>query len=150
VRRSAPVLSLAVSLAFLVLTVVATIAASSRGNCGDGHYRPPCSMFALGIVIYGLVAVGAVATLITLVALILRQRVPPLLKASSVLYVAALLSLAVPVLAAGNKLAGAIVVLGVFPLSLGLLAAASVCLILWLGQAMSRKLGYDSSSIAVS
>jgi hypothetical protein len=134
----ATVLSVVFSLSYLILAEVITSVASSRGMCGDGDLRPPCAMFFVAIAIYGIAGIGTVSTLGTLVAVALRRRVPQLLKASSVLNVTAVLVLVLPVLAAGNNLAGAIVVMLTLPLTILLLAAAWVCFVIWLGRSMIR------------
>ena len=127
-RGSAPLLSFLVSVGYLLLAVVITAAASFRGMCGDGDFRlPPCAGFAFGIALYGALALGAVTTVISFVAFILRRRFPRLLNVSSILFVLALAFFVIPVTAAGNKLAGAIVVLMVFPFSLLLLSTALIC-----------------------
>lgn len=117
------------------MAVLIAAAASFRGMCGDGDFRPPCGMFAFGVALYGVLAIGAVTTLVTMAAVLLRRGFPPLLKVSSILYALTLTSFALPVRAAGNKFAGAIVVMMVAPISLLLLAAASVCFVLWIGHA---------------
>src|SRR5437016_4929626 len=106
--------------------------------CGDGDLRPPCGMFAFGVALYGALAIGAMITLIVLVRIVLKRRVSPLLKTSAILYASALLSFVLPVRAAGNKLAGAIVVMMILPISLVLLAAAFMCLVLWAGRAWAQ------------
>ena len=138
-RRSARLLSFLFSVGYLLLAVLITTAASFRGMCGDGDFRrPPCAGFAFGIALYGALALGAVTTGISFGALILRRRFPRLLNLSSILYVLALAFIVIPVTAAGNKFAGAIVVLIVFPFSLLLLSAALICFLLWIGHAAHR------------
>jgi hypothetical protein len=95
-------------------------------------------MFAFGVALYGTLAVGAVIALVVLVGIVLKRPVSSLLRTSAILYASALLSFLVPVLTAGNKLAGAIVVMAVLPISLTLLAAAGMCVVLWAGRAWAR------------
>jgi hypothetical protein len=133
-RRSALALSLALSIVYLVIAVLITTAASFKGMCGDGDFRPSCGMFVFGIALYGAIAIGASTTFLTLAAVVFRRRASQLLKIGSLLYTGALLSFVLPVMAADNKFAGAIVALAVFPLSLILLAAASMCFVLWVGR----------------
>jgi hypothetical protein len=92
-------------------------------------------MFGFGVALYSSLAIGAVITLVVLVRIILKRRVSPLLKASAILYASALLSFILPVLASSTKLAGAIVVMAVLPISVLLLAAALISLALWAGRA---------------
>ena len=145
-RRSAPVFSFAVS--FLYLATAITIAATAwvKGFCGDGDIQAPCSMFAFGIALCGLLGLGAITTLVTLVAVILRRQISILLKVSSSLYVSAVLSLVLPVRATGSKFAGAIIILFMWPFSFLLVAAASVCFVIWLGQVMNKRWGYNASN----
>jgi hypothetical protein len=116
------------------ITLAATVAAEHRGMCGDGNFRPPCAMFAVGLSIYGMIGVSAVMTLATLVTYAVRRRPPPLLKTASVLSVAAVAAFGLPVLGAGNKLAGAVVVMMVAPIVLTLLAGSSFYVLLWFGK----------------
>ena len=137
-RRSAPVLSLAFCIVYLVIAVLITRGASSKGMCGEGDLLPPCNMFTFAVAVYGVIAIGAVTTLLTLAAVFFRRRVPQLLKTGSILYLVALLSLVLPVMLAGNRLGGAILLMMVLPFSLLLLAAASICFVLWLGRAVNH------------
>src|SRR5579871_4944241 len=91
-------------------------------------------MFAVGLNIYGMIGVSALTILATLVTYAVRRRPPVLLKAASVLSVAAAGALILPLRMAGNKFAGAMVVLMVAPIVLTLLAGASFCVLLWLGK----------------
>jgi hypothetical protein len=128
-------------LAYLGIVVVMTTAASYKGMCGDGDLRPPCGGFAFGVALYGALAIGGITTLVVLVGVAFKRRVPPLLKTSATLYASALLSFILPLRGAGNKLAGAIVVMMVLPISLVLLAAASICIVLWAGRVGERSSG---------
>lgn len=83
-------------------------------------------------------AVDALSTLATLAYLLLRRRPPRLLSISSVLFLAAISSLLLPLLAAGNKLAGAVVVMAVLPLTALLTLAASICSLVCLSQTINR------------
>jgi hypothetical protein len=75
----------AVPLVFVAIVAVVTYMAASSGACSDGDLRPSCSMFATAILLYSLVAVGAVTALATLALLLLRRKPPKLLILSSVL-----------------------------------------------------------------
>jgi len=138
VGRSGPAVSVAIPLVFLAFAVVVTGVAASRGACGDGDLRPSCGMFATGIVLYSLLAVGALTALTTLVLLLLRRKPPKLAVVSSGLFVAAVSSLLLPVLAVGNKLAGAVVVMLVLPFATLLVLAASICSLACLSQTINR------------
>ena len=116
------------------ITLAATVAGAHRGMCGDGDFRPPCAMFAVGLNIYGMIGVSALTTLATLVTYAVRRHPPVLLKTASVLSVAAVGAFVLPVRVAGNKFAGATVVMMVTPIVLTLLAGASFCVLLWLGK----------------
>jgi len=96
-------------------------------------------MFATGVVLYSLVAVDLLSALTALVLLILGRRPPKLLTISSVLFIAAISSLLLPLLAVGNKLAGATIVMFVFPLTALLALAASICSLVWLSQTIVGK-----------
>src|SRR5260370_15698427 len=133
-RRSAPALSLAFSMVYLVIAISIPTAASFKGMCGDGDFRPSCGMFTFGIALYGAIAIGTAPTFLTFAAVVFRRRAPQLLKIGSVFYIVALLSFVLPVMTADNKFVGAIVVMEVFPFSLILLAAASMCFVLWVGR----------------
>lgn len=119
------------------ITLALTFTAEQKGMCGDGDLRPPCPMFAVGLNIYGMIGVLAVTTLATLVTYAVRRRPPVLLKTASILSGAAVGAFLVPVWAAGNKLAGAIVVMMVAPIVLTLLVVASLCVLLWFGNLTS-------------
>jgi hypothetical protein len=116
------------------VTLATTVTAEHRGMCGDGDFRPPCAMFAVGLNIYGMIGVLAVATLATLVTYAFRRRPPVLLKTASILTIGAAGAFIVPVRAAGNKLEGAVVVMMVAPIFLTLVGLASFCVLLWLGE----------------
>jgi hypothetical protein len=73
-------------------------------------------MFAVGLNIYGMIGLSAAAALATVAAYVVRRRPPVLLKTASMLSVAAVGAFVLPVRAAGNKLAGAIVVMIVAPI----------------------------------
>jgi hypothetical protein len=139
--KSAPSRSLICCVVYLGIVVLIATAASSKGMCGDGDFRPPCSMFAFGVALYGGLAIGAMMTLVVLVGIVIRRRVSPLLKTSAILYASALLSFVLPVRAAGNKFAGAIVVMMALPISLVLLSAALICIVLWAGRAWAQSPG---------
>ncbi len=135
VLRAPRAIAAVVMLAVMVgITLAATIAAEHKGMCGDGDFRPPCAMFAVGLNIYGMIGVSAFTTLATLVTYAVRRRLPVLLKTASVLSVAAIGAFVLPLRAAGNKFAGAIVVMMFAPIVLTLLAGASFCVLLWLGE----------------
>lgn len=137
--KAAPWWSLAYCVVYLAIVALIATAASSKGMCGDGDFRPSCGMFAFGVALYGALAIGAISTITVLVGIVVRRRVSLLLKSSAILYVSALLSLVLPVwAAAGSKLAGAIVVMAVLPVSLVLLSAALICIVLWAGRAWAR------------
>jgi hypothetical protein len=137
--KSAPWQSLICCVIYLGIVVLIATAASSKEMCGDGDFRlPPCDMFAFGVALYGALAIGAVITLVVLAGVVIRRRVSPLLKTSAILYASALLSFVLPVRAAGNKFAGAIVVMMVLPFSVVLLSAASICTALWAGRAWAQ------------
>jgi hypothetical protein len=146
-RRSVPLLSSAFCLGYLLSAVLIAAAASFRGMCGDGDFRPSCGMFAFGVALYGVLAIGAVTTIVTVVAIVLRRGFPQLLKVSSILYTLALAWFVLPVRAAGNKFAGAIVVMMAAPFSLLLLAAASACFVRWIGHATLRRGGLRSATV---
>ncbi len=141
VLKSAPAQSLAFGVFYLGIVVLITTAASLKGICGDGDFRPPCGGFAFGVALDGALAIGAIFSLVVLIRIVLRRRVPRLLKASAILYASALLLLVLPVWAAGNKLGGAIVIMMVLPISILLLAAALICLALWAGRALAQRTG---------
>lgn len=111
---------------FAIVALVAN-AASSKGMCGPGNFRPPCGGFAFGVALYGAIAICTLTMLMTLGRVILRRRVSLLLRSSAILYAGALLSFVLPLRGAGNKLEGAIIVLMVFPISVTLLTAAFTC-----------------------
>jgi hypothetical protein len=135
VLRAPRTIATVVMLAVMVgITLAATVAAAHRGMCGDGDFRPPCAMFAVALNIYGIIGVSAFTTLATLVTYAVRRHPPVLLKTASVLSVAAVGAFVLPVWVAGNKFAGAIVVMMVAPIVLTLLAGASFCVLLWLGK----------------
>jgi hypothetical protein len=96
-------------------------------------------MFATGIVLYSLMAVGALTALTTLALLLLRRKPPKLALLSCGLFVAAVSSLLLFVLAVGNKLAGAIVVMFVLPFATLPVLAASICSLVCLSQTINRK-----------
>ena len=137
--RSGRVVSSAIPIAFLAFVAITTAVASSRGACGDGDLRPSCGMFATGVVLYSLVAVDLLSALTALVLLILGRRPPKPLIISSVLFIAAISSLLLPLHAVGNKLAGAVIVMFVFPLTALLALAASICSLVWLSQTINGK-----------
>lgn len=139
--KSPPSRSLICCVVYLGIVVLIATAVSYKGMCGDGDLRPPCGMFAFGVALYGALAIGAILTLVVLMGTFLKRRVSPLLKTSAILYASALLSFVLPVRAAGNKLAGAIVVMMVLPISVVLLAAALMCLAVWAGRAWAPGLG---------
>ena len=116
--KSALSRSLTCCVVYLGIVVLVAIAASSKGMCGDGDFRPPCSMFAFGVALYSALAIGAMITFVVLIRMVIRRRVSPLLKASAILYASALASFILPVRAAGNKLGGAIVVMMALPISI--------------------------------
>jgi hypothetical protein len=95
-------------------------------------------MFAFGVALYGALAIGAMTTLVVLARIVIRRRVSLLLKTSAILYASALLSFVLPVRAAGNKFAGAIVVMMALPISLVLLSAALICVVLWAGRGWAQ------------
>jgi hypothetical protein len=134
VGRPGRAVSVAIPLVFLAFAVVVTGIGESRGACGDGDLRPSCGMFATSIVLYSLAAVGALTALTTLVLLVLRRKPPKLAVVSSGLFVAAVSSLFLPVLAVGNKLAGAVVVMLLLPFAALLVLAASICSLVCLSQ----------------
>src|ERR1700735_5695473 len=69
----------AATLAVIVgITLASTAVAEHRGMCGPGDFPPSCAMFAVGLNIFGMIAVSAVTTLATLVTYALRRR-PPVL-----------------------------------------------------------------------
>ncbi len=119
---------------FIGTTLTVTVAAKHRGTCGGGDLRPPCGMFAVGLNIYGMIGVTAVSTLATLVTYAARRRPPVLLKTASILSVAAVGVLLLPVLATGNKLGGAFVVILIGPFAAGLLGCAFMCVLIWLSR----------------
>lgn len=133
-RAPRTIATVALLAVMLGITLAATVAAGQRGMCGDGDFRPPCAMFAVGLNIYGMIGVSAIATLATLVIYALRRRPPALLTTASILSVAAVGVFVLPMGVAGNKLAGAIVVMMIAPIVLTLLAAASLCVLFWLGE----------------
>ena len=139
--RSAASRSLTCCVVYLGIVVLIATAVSSKGMCGDGDFWPPCSMFAFGVALYSALAIGAVMTLLVLVGIVVRRRISPLLKTSAILYASALLSFVLPVRAAGNKFAGAIVVMMALPISLVLLSAALICIVLWAGRAWVQRSG---------
>lgn len=126
---------------FLILALIAgvtldvTVAAEHRGMCGGGESRPSCAMFAFGLNIYGMIGLSAAATLTTVVTYAVRRRPPVLLKVASLLSGAAIGALVLLVWAAGNRLAGAMVIMIVAPLVVSLLGGASLCVLLWLAKA---------------
>ena len=148
VLKSALWRSLTCCAVYLAIAILIAAVASSKGMCGDGYFRAPCSMFASGMAMYGALGIGATTTLVVLVGTVLGRRVSPLLKTSAILYGRALLSLLLPVRAAGNKLAGAIVVMAVLPISLGLLVSSSICVLLWAGHAWAQISGDTMASVA--
>jgi hypothetical protein len=95
-------------------------------------------MFAIGINLYSLIAVDAVTAFSTLFVLLRRRKPPTLLMGSSVLFAGAVLSLFLPVRAAGDKLGGAVVVMFFFPTATLLVLAASVCSLAWVTQWITR------------
>jgi hypothetical protein len=142
VLKSAPWRSLTCCVLYLGIVVLIATAASSQGLCGDGDLRkPPCSWFAFGVAIYGAIAICSITTLAVVVGVVLKRRVSPLLKISAVLYAIAVLSLVLPVRAASSKLAGAIVVMAVLPISVVLLAAALMSVAMWAGRAWAQSSG---------
>jgi hypothetical protein len=138
VRRSGRVFSAAIPVICIAFVAVVAKVAASEGACGNGDLRPSCGMFAMAIALYTAVAIGGLTTLATVALALLRRKPPRLLIISSVLLAAAISSLWLPVWAAGNKLAGAVVVMLVFPLSALLALAASICSVVWLSHAISR------------
>ena len=137
--RSAPLLSLASCAGYMALAVSITTAASFNEMCGDGDLRPSCGMFIFGVALYGILAIGAVTTIVWLIAVVLRRRFPQLLKVSSILYALALTSVVFPVLLGGNKFAGAILLIAAFPFTFLLLTAQFVCFALWVGDVACRR-----------
>jgi len=110
---------------------IAMIIPSLDGVCGASDLQPSCTTF--GLIIFALAA-AALCFITTIGMLLFRRRLPPLLKASGVLMMLALLSLLLPMVFIGiflNKLAGAIVVLMVFPIFASLLFAGIVCFLIW-------------------
>jgi len=139
VLRSARVFAVASILVVIVgITLAITLAAKHRGMCGEGDLRPPCMMFAAGLNIYAMIGVSAVTTLATLVTYVVRRRPPVLLRAASILSIAAVGAFVLPIRAAGNKLAGAIVEMMIAPLTVVLLGGACLCVLLWLGRVTGR------------
>ena len=134
VLRARMIAAVAMLTVMVGITLTATAAAEHRGICGVGDFRPSCAMFAVGLNIYGMIAVSAIATLATLVTYAFRRRPPVLVRTASILSLAGVGAFVVPVREAGNKLAGAIVVLMVAPVVLTLLGAASLCVLLWLAK----------------
>ena len=135
VLRAPRTLAIAAMLAVMVsVTLAATVTGAHRGMCGDGDVLPSCAMFAVGLSIYGMIGLSALTTLATLVTYAVRRHPPALLKTASVLSVAAVVALVLPVRVAGNKFAGAIVVMMFAPIVLTLLAGATLCVLLWLGK----------------
>lgn len=130
------------------ITLVATASAARKGMCGDGDFRPSCGMFAIGLNIYAMTAVSAIATLTTLAAYVIRRRPPVLLKAASIFSIVAVLAAVLPVWAAGNKLAGAIVLMITAPFILALLGGASFCVLLWLGKTIGGYIERRASRLA--
>jgi hypothetical protein len=130
-RTIAAVLMLAVVVS---ITLAVTVAAQHKGMCGDGDFRPPCAMFAVGLNIYGMVGVSAFTTRATLGTYAARRNPPVLLKTASILSVAAVAAFLLPLRMAGNRFAGAIVVMMFAPIVLTLLAGASFSVLLWLGE----------------
>lgn len=124
----------ALSLLAIVVGIssAAAVVAGHRGMCGDGDFRPSCAMFAAALDIYGMIGLLAVTALATVVTFAVRRRPPALLKRASLLSGAALAVFLLSVRAAGNKLAGAIVVIAIAPVVLTLLGAASLCVLIWL------------------
>lgn len=134
VLRSARAFMIALILVVIVgITLAVTLAAGRRGMCGDGNHRPPCMMFAAALNVYAMIGVSAVTTLATLVTYVVRRRPPALLQRASILTIAAVGAFVLPVLAAGNKLAGALVLILISPLTVTLFAGASLCVLLWFG-----------------
>ena len=80
--KSAPARSLTFGVIYLGIVVLIATAASSKGMCGDGDFRPPCGGFAFGVALYGALAIGATLTLLVLIGIVLRRRVSRLLKTS--------------------------------------------------------------------
>jgi hypothetical protein len=116
VSKSPRVFALFLMLVLIVgITFATTVAAAHRGMCGDGDIRPSCVMFAFGLNIYGMIGLSGVTTLATLVIYVARRRPPVPFKVASILTGAALAAFVLPMWAAGNKLAGAIVVMMVAP-----------------------------------
>src|ERR1035441_3341049 len=104
---------------------------SLGGVCGASDLQPSCTTF--GLAIFALTAVVLCLTT-TIGMLLLRRRLAPLLKASSVLMSSAFLLLFLPLVLIGsslNKLAGAVVVMAVFPIFLLLLFAGTACFLVW-------------------
>ena len=147
--KSAPWPSLTCCVIYLGIVVLIATAASSQGLCGDGDFRkPPCGWFALGVAIYGGIAICSMTTLVVLVGIVLKRRVSPLLKISAILYAIAMLSLVLPVRAASSKLAGAIVVMAVLPIGVVLLAAALISVAMWAGRAWVQSSGDTVISVS--
>ena len=143
--RSASSFSVLISVLYFITVIALTGAASGNSMCGDGDYIPPCGWFALGLIIYSMLGILGLTIFGSLLAAVLRRRVPILLKSSCLLTIVAVCALILPVRAAGNKFAGAIVVISVFPSVLLLITAASVCVVVWLGKLASNTIGRGGS-----
>jgi hypothetical protein len=116
VLRSTPLRSMTCCGIYLAIVILITTVAFSKGLCGDGDSRPPCGGFAFDVSLYGALGIGAIVTVMVLVGIVLRRHVSALLKTSAIVYATSLLSFVLPLRAAGNKLAGAIVVMMVLPI----------------------------------
>jgi len=137
VGRSGRVVTVAIPLAFVAIAATVTAIASSRGACGDGELQPSCGMFGTAIVFYTLITVDALTALTTLALLLFGRTPPKLALVGSGLFVAAILSLLLPVLAVG-KLGGAVVVMLLLPVTAVLVLAASICALVCLSHTMNR------------
>jgi hypothetical protein len=121
-----------------VCTTGVTLIAQKRGACGAGDLRPTCAMYAAGLNVYAMIAVLAVTVVATVAMYARRKRPPVQFQAASILSVAAACAYVLPVRAAGNKQAGAIVVTLMAPVVFTLLAFASFCVFYWLVRVASE------------
>ncbi len=141
VFRSEPVFAIITSSVMLTLfigsTLIVTVAAKHSGMCGNGDFRPPCGMFAVGICIYAMIAVTLVSTLVTLFTYAARRRPPVLLKWAAIFTLVGTCVFWLPIMAAGNKLAGAFVVIIVGPFAAVLLGCACFCIVAWVSRVTS-------------
>jgi len=114
---------------------------SVSGVCGASDLQPSCTTF--GLTVFGMAAV-VLCLLTTIGMVLLRRRLAPLLKASGLRMASAFLSLVVPLMVMAlffNKLAGAMVVMMVFPIFMSLLFAGVVCFLAWGAHTAYRAFG---------